>query len=144
MIHCCTAAMTALLLGKYCPRSPYFIDPKRWKSEGTKSRLYSGCCRIVQPRLAMCSMVFKQVWGLALLCCKRKVFFVSGLTLELQTFSLVSVAVSWLDLVVCPCSGKSRRMTTFLSQMTTYITLLTEVCIFTWGIHVLPLHGLLF
>jgi len=37
--------------------------------------------RIVQPRLVMCFTVFKLVWGLELLCCKKKVVF-SGLTLE--------------------------------------------------------------
>ena len=46
----------------------------------------------VQPRLTMCTTVFKLVWGLALLCYKRKVFF-SGLTVEIQAFSLVNIAM---------------------------------------------------
>jgi len=40
----------------------------------------------------MCSMVFKLVWGLVLSCYKRKVFF-SGLTVEIQAFSLVNIAM---------------------------------------------------
>ena len=46
----------------------------------------------VQPRLTMCSKVFKLVWVLALLCCKRKDVFLSGLALEIEAFSLVSIA----------------------------------------------------
>lgn len=32
--------------------------------------LYGSCCRIVQPRLVMCSTVFRLAWDLVLLCCK--------------------------------------------------------------------------
>jgi len=62
--------MAALLLGKGCPRNPSFFSPHRWKSEGTKC---GECGRTVQPRLAVCSTVFKLAWGLVLLYCKRKV-----------------------------------------------------------------------
>ena len=57
---------------KSCPRSPSFIGPRRWKSEGTKSGLYGVCGTTVQPRLTMCSTVFRLVWGLALSCCIEK------------------------------------------------------------------------
>jgi len=67
-----------------------FHRPEQMKSEGAKSGLYGGCGKTVHPRLAMCSTVFKLVWGLALLGCKRKVVFFSGLTLEIRAFSLVS------------------------------------------------------
>ena len=53
----------------------------RWRSENTKSGLYGGCSGTVQPSLAVCSTAFKAAWGLALLCCKRKVAFFSGLAL---------------------------------------------------------------
>ena len=52
-----------------------FHQPNRWKSEHTKSGLYSECGRTVQLRWAMHSTIFKLVWGLALLCCQRKVGF---------------------------------------------------------------------
>jgi len=83
--HCFTACTTASLVGKCCPRSPSFIGPNKWESEGAKSGLYSGCGKTVHPRLAMCSTVFKLVWGLALSCCKRKVVFFSGLSLDIQS-----------------------------------------------------------
>jgi hypothetical protein len=47
--HFLTAAMTALLSGKCCPRCPFFIGPNKWKSEGKKFGLYGGCGRTVQP-----------------------------------------------------------------------------------------------
>jgi len=49
--------------------------------------LYGGNDRTVQTRLAECSTVFKHIWVLALSCCKRKVVFFSGLTLEVWAFS---------------------------------------------------------
>ena len=61
------------LLGKCCPHGPSFISPNRWKSEGFKSGLYSGCGTMIQPTLAMRSTVFKLLWDLMLSCCKRKV-----------------------------------------------------------------------
>ena len=53
-----TAVVIVSFLGKCCPCSPSFIGPNRWKS-----RQFSGWGRTVQPRLAMCSMVFKLVWA---------------------------------------------------------------------------------
>jgi len=72
-----------------CPHSLSFVIPNRWKSEGDKSRLYSGCGRTVQPRLVMCFMVFELVWDLEILCFKRKAVF-SGLTLDVWAFSFTS------------------------------------------------------
>ena len=119
--------MTVLLLGKCCPCSSSFIGLNRWKSEGTKSGLYSGCGTTVWPRLTVCSTVFKLVWGLALSCCKRKVVFFSGLALEIQAFSLASRCSGQ---IFCLGSRKSRRITPFLSQKTVHITLSTEGSIF--------------
>jgi len=54
--------ITVLLLGKQCP-CIRFIDPNRWNSEDTKSGLYSGCGRTVQPSPEMSSTVFKhEAW----------------------------------------------------------------------------------
>ena len=53
-----------------------------------------GCGRTVQPRWAVFSIIFKLVWGLILLCCKRKVVVFCGLTLKVQTFSLI-IITSW-------------------------------------------------
>jgi len=83
----------ASLLGKCCLHRPSFIGPNRWNSEGDTSRLYFGCGRTVQPRLSVCSMVVTLVWGLVLLCCKRRVVFFSGLTLKAQAFSLVNTVM---------------------------------------------------
>ena len=83
MTTCFKAAMMALLLGKCCPQSPSCIGPERWKSEDIKSRLYDGCTRVCKnsiPRLAMYSMVFKLIWGLASSCYKIKFVLFSGLT----------------------------------------------------------------
>lgn len=116
-------------LGKYCSHSPSFIGLNGWKSEGTKSRLYSECGSTSQPTLAVCSMVFKLVWGLALLCCKRKVVFFSGLTQVSGAFSLVSAVMSQSELMVCLCSRKSRGIAPFLSQKTAHSTLPPESCV---------------
>jgi len=114
--HCFTAAIMVLLLGKCCPHSPSFIGLIRWKSEGSKSRLYGGCGRTVQLRLAMCSTVFELIWDQALLCCKRKTVFISGLTREVLTLSSASTVMQWSELIVCPGSKKSGRITPFLRK----------------------------
>jgi len=110
-----------------------------------ESRPYSGCDRAVQSKLAMCSMVFKLVWGLALLCCKRKVFIFSGLTLEVWAFSLVSTATKRSELMVCPGSGKLWRITAFPSERE-HISFNLNLfeCFVWWGVHTSPCHGLLF
>ena len=141
--HCFTAAMMVMmiLLGKRYPWSPPFIGPDRRKSEGTKSRLCSGHGRTVQPGLAVCFTIFKLTWGLALLCCKRKVVFFFGPILKVQAFSLDSVMMQWSEQMVCLGSRKSRRITPFLLQKTVHITLFTEGCVlnfffdgeFTWN-----------
>lgn len=72
------------------PMQSIFHWLKRWKSEAAKSGLYSGCGRTAQSRSTMCSTVFKLVWDLEIMCCKRKAVIFSGLTLEVQVFSIVS------------------------------------------------------
>lgn len=67
---------------------------RQMKSEGTKLKL---CGRTEHPRLTVCSTVFKVVWGLELLHCKRNDFF-SGLTLEVHHS---------LQLTQC-CNGAAR------------------------------------
>ena len=84
MTHCFAAVMRTLYLGRCCSYSPSFSGPNRWKTECAKSGLYCGCSWTVQPRLAVCSTVFKLVWSLALSCCKRKVVLFSHLTLEFE------------------------------------------------------------
>ena len=81
-----------IIARKMLPMQSIFQQPKR-TSESTKSGLYDGCDRTVQPRLAMRSTVFKLLWSLALWCCKRKVVFFSSLTLEVQAFSLIRFTV---------------------------------------------------
>ena len=117
--------MTSLYLGNCCPYSPSFFSLSRWKSEGTKPRLHSGSDRTVQPRLTIYFTVFTLVWGLALSCCKKKVVFLSRLTLEVQAFSLVTASwfSQWSELIVCLGFRKSRRIIPFLSQKTVHITL---------------------
>jgi len=137
-----TAAMTLSLIRKCCPCNPPFIRLNRWKSGGAKSWLYAGCGRTVQPRLVVCSMIFKWVSGLVLLRCKRKIVFFSGLSLEAQDFRLVL----WSVLMVCPGSRKSKRITPFLTQKTVHITLYTDGCILNLFLHeefMSPPHGLL-
>ena len=125
MTRCFTAAMMALLLGKCCPCSSSFIGQNRWKSEGTNSGLCSGCSRTVHPRLALCFMIFRLGWGLALSCKKNVVL--PGLTLEVWAFSLISVKMWWSELMVCLSSRKSIGITSSLSQKTVHTT--TEGCI---------------
>jgi len=108
--HCSTAAVMVRLLGKCCLHSPSFISPNRWKSEDAKSGLDGGCGWTVQQRLAMCSMVFKQVRCLMLSCCKRKFVFFSGLKLEVRAFSLVSTIMQWSELRVFLGFRKSGRV----------------------------------
>jgi len=79
---------------------------------------YSGCGRTVQLRLAICSMVFKVIQGLALLCCKTKVVLFTGLTLEVRVFNSVSIVIQWSELMICLATRKSKRITTFLFQKT--------------------------
>ena len=112
--HSFTAAMIAPLLGKCCPHSPSFIRPNRPKPEGIKSKLYSGYGRTAQPRMAVCSVAFRLVWGLAR--CKRKVAFFSCLALQVWAFSLVSIMTWQSELMVCWGCRKSKRITHFLSQ----------------------------
>ena len=65
-----------IITRKMLSKQSIFHWPEKWKSEGTKSRLYGECGRTVQPRLAMCFTVFKLVWDMT------KVVFFSGVTLE--------------------------------------------------------------
>jgi len=95
-----TAATMMSLLGKRCPSSPFYINPKRWKSEVTKSKLLSGCGRTIHPWSAMCSTVFNLLWDLALLCCKRKIVFFSGLNLNFWAFRLVIIMMEWSEYVM--------------------------------------------
>ena len=81
LVKICTTGGDPLFQSCYDGVIASFIISKRWKSEGTKSELYGGCHRTVQPRVAVYSMVFKLIWGLVLLCCKRMVVFFSGLAL---------------------------------------------------------------
>ena len=74
------------------PSSPFF-DLNKWKSGCAKPGLRGRYGRTAQPRLAMFAMVFKLVCCLMLSCCKRKVVFFSGLTLDVQAFSSVSVII---------------------------------------------------
>lgn len=75
--HCFTAVTVASLLGKCCLRGP----SEQMEVGRHQFQLYGGCGGTVQPRLTMCSMVFKLVQGLALLDCERNVVVFSGLTL---------------------------------------------------------------
>ena len=93
-----------------------FTDLHRQNSEGTIFRLYCGCTRRVQLRLAMCSMIFKVIWGLALSCCRRKVVVFSGLTLEDWAFSTISVMMEWSELMFCLCSRKSKIIAPLLKH----------------------------
>ena len=77
---------------KMLPTQSIFHQPRQ-KSVGTESKQYGGCGRTVQARLTMCSMVFKLVWSLVFLCCRRKAVFFADLTLEVWAFSLASIAV---------------------------------------------------
>ena len=147
MMDCFTAAMTVQLLGNYYPCSLSFIGPNRWKSEGTRFGICSGCGRTVQPRMAMCSMGSKLVPGLVLSCCKRKTDLFPGLILEVWASSFVSIAMWHSELMVCLRSRKSGRISPFLSQKSgdhfTCWGLHLELFLL-WGIHVLPLLGLMF
>lgn len=78
MIHCFTAPLMALLLGKCCLSILSLISLKKWKSESTKSKLYCECGRTAQLKLTMHFMAFKLVWGLTFSCCKRKCLLWNG------------------------------------------------------------------
>lgn len=82
-----------------------------------------------------CTMVFKLVWGLVLLCCKGKTVFFSGLILETWAFNLVIVGMWWSELMACLVSRKSRGITLFLSQKTAHIALPTEGCVLNFLFH---------
>lgn len=110
----------ALLLGKCYPCSPSFTSQNRCKSEGAKSGLCGGCGWTAQTSLSTCSTTFQLAWGLVLSCCKRKVFFFSGLTPDVSAFSLGSVVMWWSVLMFFLDSRKSRS--TLLSQKTVNIT----------------------
>jgi len=113
------------LLGKW-PRSPPFTSPNSWKSQGTKSELYSSWSRTVQPRLAMC-LCLQTGMGLVLSCCKRKIVFFSGLTPEVWAPGFVGIVMQ--QLIVGLGSGRSKRIAPFLSQKMVHITLPAEGCI---------------
>lgn len=139
--HWFTAATTRKML------PVWFIfhwPEKKWKSERAKSAPHVGCDRIVQPRLIMCFMIIK----LAFMCWKRNAEFFSGLTLEVQTFSLTSFMMWWSELMmIFSGSRKSKRIILLWSQKTVSITLPTEGRIlnfFSWVIQMLRLHGLSF
>jgi len=121
-----TAAMTTLLLGIHCSCSRSFSDTDRWKSEGTKFKLCGGWGRTEHPRLTVCSTVFRLIWGLELLYCKRNVVFFSGLALKVWAFSSLSVAMEQSELMVCPGSKKFRKTVPFQSQKTVHIAVSTE------------------
>ena len=93
-------------------------------SEGTKCRLYSGCHRTVQPRLASYYMVFKMIYGLALSCCKRRVVIRpdSG-SLILQLSQHLEVVVGVDDLSVFQEIQKNHSF-----PFLVHITLPTECC----------------
>ena len=143
--HYFTAAMTASLLEKWCPRSLSFIRPNRWNSEGAKTELCSGCGKIVQPRLALCSMLFKLVWGLALLRGKRKFVAFSGLTVSLSLGRCCGVVMQVEGLSRLQENQKDHPFP-ILKDNAHHIThwgLQLEPFLW-WGIHMLPLHELLF
>ena len=99
------------------------------KSEGAKSGPYHGCGKTVQPRFAMHTVIFKLVWGLALLHCKRKFVIFSDLTPEVEAFSSVIIAMEQSEFMVCLGSRKSRSITPFLFQKTVHVTLPAYGCI---------------
>lgn len=78
-------------------------------------------------------------WALVLSCCKWKAVF-TGLILEILLCSLVKLMIQRSELMVCPGSSKSRRITPFLCQKKMHIVLLSAGWILNfflwWGIHV--------
>ena len=129
---------------KMLPMQSIIQFPKQMEEGGTKSWLFGGCGRTVQSRLATCSFIFKLVQGLALSYCRRKAVFFTGLAVEVWDFSSVGVMMQQPELIDCPYSRKSRRLTPFLCQKTAHISLPTEGCIsnfffngeFTFPIHI--------
>ena len=137
LFHSCC---DGIISGKILSTHFIFHKPKQMEVRRCEIQIYSGCGRTVQPRLAVCSTVFKQVRGMVLSCCKRKAVFFSGLILEIRAISLVSVTVQWSELMASPGFKKSRRITPFLFQKPVYITLLSKGFIWNFfigcGIHV--------
>jgi len=61
----CTTSIT-LSSANFWPRKCIFIRPNKWKSNGTKSRLYGGCFNTSNFRVHSVSTVCTAVWGRAL------------------------------------------------------------------------------
>lgn len=64
---------------------PFHRDPDILSLDDTESlvpNLNYTVSRTVQLRLTLYPMVFKLAWGLVLSCCRRKVVFLSVLTLQ--------------------------------------------------------------
>lgn len=129
-MNCFTAVMTVSLLEKWCPCSLSFIGPNRSKSEGTKSGLYGRCGKTVHPRLAMSITVTKLVWSLALLYCKGKAVFFSGLTLEVWAFQF---SQCW-DVVV-RVDGLCRFWEIEKDQLISPFLSLKKESFISWGLH---------
>ena len=91
LFHSCC---DGIVVRKMLPMQSIFHQPEemevRWKVPNLD---YAECRWTGQPRMAVCSMVFKLTWVLVLSYCKRKIVIFSGLTLEVQAFSLVSVVM---------------------------------------------------
>lgn len=138
---CCDS----IILGKHCLCSSSFIGLNRSKSGGAKSRLYSGCCTSVRPRLATYSMVFKLLWGLVLSCSKWKVFFFSGLSSSFQ-FSQhydIVVRVNGFSMFQEIQKNHSFPIAKDSVQNFTHSGLCLELFLW-WGIQILPFHRLPF
>ena len=129
VMHCFTAAVTALLLGKCCSCHPSFISPNRCKSEGAKSRLYSRCgrcCRINPDKIGNVLCSLQSDMGSFVL--QKKVCF--PLWPDSGSWSLLlSQCHSVAELMVYQGCRKSGRIIPFLSQKIIYITLPNEVCV---------------
>ena len=82
---------TSSLESYRCPKRSSFIFGKRWKSYGTKSGLFGGCCKMVRGSFSVASVVVQEVWGLALSCC-GKMFFLCFRPLLNHCFKDMSVA----------------------------------------------------
>lgn len=104
------------------------------------------CGRTNQPRLTMCSIVFKLGWHQLLLCCTRKIVIVTGLILVLQISSLVSIVMqqsklTWFVWVPEYAEGSSFFYPTWqhtsLYQLGAVLNYLFNGE-FTFSLHVLP------
>ena len=119
-----------------------FHWPKQMKIRRHKIWTYNGCGTKVQPRLAVCSIVFKLVWGLSLLCWNRNVVF-SGLTLEAWAFSLVSIVIQWSEFQKIQKKDRLFPIPKDSAHHFTCWGLHLELFL-RWGIHNLSLTELLF